>query len=299
MLPAVRLTAVIRDSMYGMHAADFERWSPRVAVVRGLNPGPFTGPGTNTYLIGTGERPILLDTGSGRSGYVPLLEGCLRDEGKAEAPGDIVLTHAHGDHIGGAADLIAHFGERAVMKRPWPEKDGAYPVKLTPIEDGAKLRTEGATLRAIHTPGHSADHLCFLLEEESALFTGDLILGAGTTVIPLDGGSMAEYLDSLHRILALDIERIYPGHGPLIADPAGKIREYIEHRMERERQVVEAVSNGARTVEQMVERMYQDTPRALYPAAGQSVMSHLLKLESERRARRTIDSSGEDHWAIA
>ena len=285
--------------MYGTSAPDVERWSSRVVVVRGLNPGPFTGPGTNTYLIGTGARPLLLDTGSGVKGYVPLLERALREECGTDAPGDLVVTHVHPDHIGGAPDLIAHFGARRVYKRPWPGRDERYPVELTPIDGEARLETEGATLRAIHTPGHAEDHLCFYLEEEGALFTGDVVLGAGTSVIPLEGGDMALYLDSLRRILALDLARIYPGHGPLIDDPRAKLEEYIQHRQQREAEILEAIRTGLTTVERIVASIYQETPKTLHPAAAQSVLSHLAKLEREGRASRGVDASSEEHWALS
>ncbi|HKC49641.1 MAG TPA: MBL fold metallo-hydrolase [Myxococcota bacterium] len=285
--------------MWGMKLPDIERWSQHVVVVRGQNPGPFTGPGTNTYLVGRGPRPFLLDTGAGVPTYLPLLEQALTREHASDGPGDLLITHVHGDHIGGASGVLARFGRRGVAKYPWPGRDERYDLDLTPIRAGDVFRAEGVTLRAIHTPGHAQDHICFYLEEERALFTGDVVLGAGTTVIPLDGGDMADYLASLERMLDLDLARIYPGHGPLIADPRAKLVEYIEHRRERERQIVAAVRGGSSTVLDMVERIYVDTPRALHPAAGQSVLSHLLKLERERRATRSRDAAGEEHWALA
>jgi endoribonuclease LACTB2 len=285
--------------MWGMSLPDIERWSADVLVVRGQNPGPFTGPGTNTYLVGRGPRPFLLDTGAGVPSYMPLLEKALCDEHGSDGPGDLLITHVHGDHIGGARDVLERFGRRQVAKHPWPGRDERYELELTPIRPGDVFRAEGVTLRAIHTPGHALDHICFYLEEERALFTGDVVLGAGTTVIPLDGGDMADYLASLERMLELPLERIYPGHGPLVADPRAKLTEYLEHRRERERQIVSAVRGGATTVMAMVERIYVETPRALWPAAGQSVLSHLLKLERERRAVRSRDAAGEEHWALA
>ena len=285
--------------MQGMKLPDSERWSPRVVVVRGLNPGPFTGPGTNTYLLGTGAARLLLDTGSGVSGYLELLETALQEICDDARLGEILVTHTHPDHLGGAPDVLERFGERSVSKMPWPERDRHVAVEIVPIGDGDRFETDGVTLRALHTPGHAQDHLCYYLEEERALFTGDVVLGAGTTVIPLDGGDMALYMDTLRRMLDLELERIYPGHGPYISKPKEKIQEYIDHRLEREQQIVAAAASGASTVEQMVERIYTDTPRYLYPAAGQSVLSHLLKLQAERRASRTTDAGGEEHWAIA
>jgi glyoxylase-like metal-dependent hydrolase (beta-lactamase superfamily II) len=286
------------DSMIGMSAPDRERWSRRVVVVRGQNPGIFTGPGTNTYLVGTGPRPVLVDTGSGHRKYIPILEQALAEDCRADEPGDVIVTHVHPDHLAGAPSVLERFGERPVRKMPWPGRDDAVPVKIQPLAPGARIETDGATLRAIHTPGHAKDHLCFYLEEDRALFTGDLILGAGTTVIPLDGGDMRDYLASLERLLELDIESIYPGHGPRIADPHAKIREYLSHRLERERQIVEAIRAGARSVEQMVERIYTEIPRSLWPAAGQSVLSHLVNLEREGRAQRQLDAGGEEHWTL-
>jgi len=285
--------------MWGMKVPDIERWSERVVVVRGQNPGPFTGPGTNTYLVGTGARPLLIDPGSGEASYLPLLERALREEVATDAPGDVLVTHVHTDHIGGVASVLARYGPRRVSKMPWPGKDERHGLSLEPIRAGDVFRTDGATLRALHTPGHAQDHICFYLEEERALFTGDVVLGAGTTVIPLDGGDMGLYLESLARMLELDLARIYPGHGPFIAEPEAKLREYIAHRRERETQIIAAARGGATTVERMVERIYTDTPRALWPAAGQSVLSHLLKLERERRAVRSRDADGEEHWALS
>ncbi|MEE8558983.1 MAG: MBL fold metallo-hydrolase [Myxococcota bacterium] len=287
------------DTMLGMALPDVERWSERVVVVRGLNPGPFTGPGTNTYLVGTGTRPFLLDSGSGKSGYVPLLETALAEHCGTDAPGDLLITHVHPDHLGGAPDVVKRFGARQVTKLPWPGKDERVAIEITPARDGETFTTEGATLRAIHTPGHARDHLCFYLEEERALFTGDVILGVGTTVIPLDGGDMGDYLRSLEHLLELDVDRIYPGHGPLITPARPKIQEYLDHRLDRERQVVESIRAGDRTIETMVERIYVGYPRALFPAAGQSVKSHLVKLEKEHRATRQLDAGGEEYWTLA
>jgi glyoxylase-like metal-dependent hydrolase (beta-lactamase superfamily II) len=186
-----------------------------------------------------------------------------------------------------------------VRKLPWPGRDERFGLALEPLAHDDVIRTEGATLRAIHTPGHAQDHLCFYLEEEQALFTGDLILGAGTTVIPTDGGDMALYLDSLERLLKLPIACIYPAHGPKIERAHDKINEYLAHRRERERQILLALREGVGAISAIVERIYVGTPPALFPAAGQSVLSHLLKLERERRAARSVDAAGAERWSLA
>jgi glyoxylase-like metal-dependent hydrolase (beta-lactamase superfamily II) len=283
------------DSMQGMRAPDVERWSARVVVVRGLNPGPFTGPGTNTFLLGTGRRPLLLDTGVGHPGYPPLLEKALLEQCGTDAPGDVVVTHVHPDHLGGARDVLARFGARRISKLPWPERDAAFGLELTPLAAGDLVEWEGVRLRAIHTPGHALDHLCFYFEQERALFTGDLILGAGTTVIPAEGGDMALYLDSLERLLDLDLAVIYPAHGPRIDRPYEKIREYLAHRRMRESQVLECLAAGVAAIPAMVERMYTETPVYLHAAAAQSVRAHLVKLEREGAVTR----SGDDRWTLA
>lgn len=287
---------IVTDSMIGMKLPDYARHSERVVTVLGKNPSPFTGPGTNTFIVGTGRRPILLDTGQGVPAWAALLETALKELTRADGIGKIVLTHAHVDHIGGVKQVRAKYGEMEILKKPWPEHDGAAGAPITAIDDGAVVRSEGVTLRAIHTPGHSPDHLCYYLEEEKALFTGDVVLGAGTTVIPDDTGDLGDYMNSLHRLLELDIETIYPAHGPVIRNPKEKIREYIAHRELRERQVLEVLSSSHAPLEVMaiVKTIYTDVPEYLHPAAASSVRSHLKKL---RKQGRVVEH--ENRWSLA
>ena len=196
--------------------------------------------------------------------------------------------------------MIERHGPMRVSKLPDEHYDAPYPLEITPIADGDVVETEGATLRALHTPGHAADHLCFVLEEERSLFSGDNVLGVGTTVIPSQSGDLAAYMRSLERLLGEAPKRIYPAHGPCIEDGSGKIREYIAHRLEREGQILAALGQGAQSVEAIVKIVYAAYPESLHAAAGQSVTSHLLKLENEARVRR----SGEDaalvaRWSLA
>jgi len=271
--------------MIGMRLPDVDTWSDRVVVALGQNPGIFTGPGTNTYLVGTGRERILLDAGDGKPAYLPVLEQALEQAGGVSIQ-EIVVTHGHPDHMRGAAALIEHFGPLRVSKYPWPGVDEEYPIETTPLSDGALLRTEGATLRALHTPGHSEDHLCFVLEEEGTLFSGDNVLGVGTAVIPARGGDLLDYLRSLERLLAEQPRAIYPAHGPYIPDGTAKLREYLDHRLEREQQILDALSEGLSRVEAIVKKVYAAYPEVLHPAAGASVSAHLLKLEREGRVRR-------------
>jgi glyoxylase-like metal-dependent hydrolase (beta-lactamase superfamily II) len=283
--------------MLGLELPDVDVWSDRVVVALGQNPGPFTGPGTNSYLIGTGPERLLLDPGQGVPGYLPVLERALELAScRIQA---IVLTHGHPDHIGGVPSVLERHGALEVSKRPWPGVDERHDVRLSPIDDGSVVRTEGATLRAVHTPGHAPDHLCFMLEEESALFSGDNVLGVGTTVIPLDTGDLGEYLRSLERLLEEAPERIYPAHGPVIPDGCAKLREYLAHRQERERQIVSALqSDGVESIPAVVAIVYAAYPKQLHAAAGQSVASHLVKLEREGRVQRDGSPPLEARWKL-
>jgi hydroxyacylglutathione hydrolase len=241
-----------------------------------------TGPGTNTYLVGE-RRPILLDTGAGVPEYVGRLGAFLGAERLGELV-RVVLTHRHRDHMGGVPDVRRLYPRIPVGKLV--VNDPTLPVPMEPIEEGRVFRGDGATLRALHTPGHASDHLCYYLEEERALFTGDLVLGGSTTVIPPDDGDLGDYLASLRRLLDLDVQRIYPGHGPVLEPARPVIEEYIAHRFERERQILAALAAGAETVGEIVSRVYRDVAPALHPVARLSVQSHLVKLEREARISR-------------
>ena len=297
----------------GTELPDVAALSPLVSVALGQNPSMFTGPGTSTYLVGTGEKRLLLDTGSGFDSYMPFLEEAITSGGCKGIEG-IVLTHAHPDHIGGVKQVREHFGaDNPVYKKPWPATAGPGPGsavdssdlahpddlaegRIESLEDGDVVETEGARLRAVFTPGHAPDHLCYVLEEEGSLFSGDNVLGIGTTVIPATTGSLADYMDSLERLRQEAPSWIYPAHGPKIDAGTAKVEEYLAHRRERERQVLAALEAGDRAVSDMVKRIYVGYPENLHAAAGQSVTSHLQKLERDGLVRRHDGSNGETIW---
>jgi endoribonuclease LACTB2 len=303
----------------GTRLPDVLELSPVVAVALGQNPSMFTGPGTNTYLVGRGRKRLLLDTGSGLEAYMPVLEEALARIGCDGLEG-IVLTHAHPDHIGGVDQVRAHFGELPVYKRPWPtgqglagpgspggavspvsvaEPDRQAHCRIESIDHGDVVETEGARLRAVFTPGHAPDHLCYVLEQEGNLFSGDNVLGIGTTVIPGGSGDLGDYMRSLERLRAEKPNRIYPAHGPRIDAGLAKVEEYIQHRNAREGQILAALAAGLRDVPAMVRRIYVGYPESLFPAAGQSVNAHLAKLEGEGRVRRGgVAEDGSPLWDL-
>lgn len=299
----------------GTELPDVDQLSACVAVALGQNPSMFTGPGTNTYVVGTGRKRFLLDTGSGLDAYLPVLEEALARAGCQEIEG-IVLTHAHPDHIGGVRQVRAHFGNMPVYKMPWPtdrnlrgpggeirptaldNPDALAEGPLERIADGDVVETEGARLRAIFTPGHAPDHLCFILEEEGNLFSGDNVLGVGTTVIPAESGDLGDYMASLERLLSEAPRQIYPAHGPRIEHGVAKILEYLEHRRARERQILEALEAGEGEPMSIVKRIYVGYPESLHAAAAQSVLSHLKKLEREGRVRPEPSDAGPMVWIL-
>jgi glyoxylase-like metal-dependent hydrolase (beta-lactamase superfamily II) len=269
--------------------------SDLVGRVLGLNPGMMTGPGTNTYLVGR-RSPILIDTGAGVDGYVPLFERYLAERGWPR-PERVVLTHRHRDHLGGVAHLRERFPGLPVAKMLW--KDTDLPEGITDLRDGDRIEADGATLIAVHTPGHASDHLCYYLPEERALFSGDLILSGSTTVIPEEDGDLGQYLDSLRRVQALGVERIYSAHGPVIENAAATIQEYIDHRLLRERQILDVLGNGAATIPDIVAIIYAEVPAMLHKMAGQSVHSHLKKLRGEGRAAEDVIPDAPSRWRLA
>jgi glyoxylase-like metal-dependent hydrolase (beta-lactamase superfamily II) len=234
------------------------------------NPGFFTGPGTNTYLIGSEGEVVVLDPG-------PVIDDHRR--AILDAIGDrnvvgVAVTHTHPDHAPLANPLAAEVGAPAIGYGPGP---GFTPdIRLG---DLGTLSVGTLRLTAIHTPGHTADHLCYLVDD--VLFSGDHIMGGSTVVIE----DAAAYLSSLERLAGMDLRFCHPGHGPDLPDAAATIDDYIAHRRLRERQIVDAVRGGARTVDDIVDAVYDEVPSEWRFAAVMQVRTQLEKLDDEGRVR--------------
>lgn len=250
--------------------------------VHAFNPGPITGEGNWTWLI-AGRVPTLVDAGTGDARHVAALEQALGGAPLAQ----VLVTHGHGDHASGALVLATRFPRARFLKLPWPERDAQWPVPWEPLAGGAVIEAGDTTLVAVHTPGHAPDHLGFWHRESRTLFCGDLAMKGSTVWIPAHlQGDLSDYLASLERVLALEPARLLPAHGPVIDDPVPLLRSYIEHRREREAQVLAALRTGEATAEAIVARVYRGLKASLVPLARESVVAHLLKLERDGRARR-------------
>ncbi len=262
----------------------------RITRIPGFNPGPMTGAGNNTYLL-AGRTPTLLDAATGEAAHLSALAEALGPGRLAQ----VLVTHAHQDHADGSESLAGRWPDAAFRKMPWPERDRAHRVPWAPIADDELIPAGDGSLRALHTPGHAPDHLCFFDEAGGTLFSADLVVPGTTVVIPAShGGSLSQYLASLRRVQALAPARMLPAHGEPIDDPQAILRGYIEHRQRREEQIVAALRAGVGRPEDIVDRLYDGLAPVLRGMARESVVAHLIKLAEEGRAR----SDGPE-WEIA
>lgn len=244
----------------------------RIVRILAPNPGLRELDGTNTWVVGRWPA-VVIDPGVDEPGH---LAEVLEAAGRV---GAIALTHDHPDHAPGAATLAARTGAPVLAAKRAEGRER--------IRDGHAIRMPGVHLTAIATPGHAPDHVAFFLPQDRALFTGDAVLGRGTSVIDPPEGDLTHYLRSLQRLRELEPKTIHPGHGPVVLDAMGKLDEYLAHRQMREEQVLAGLAEGPRTPEELVPDIYGDHPAELHPLAARSVLAHLLKLESEGRVTRS------------
>ena len=243
--------------------------------VRASNSGPYTGPGTNTWLIDADTAWIVIDPGPDDPGHLAAIETRLG----GKPVGVILVTHSHSDHLPLAAMLA--------------ERTGARVLRHPELSDGDRVTAGNLTVSALYTPGHCADHLAFWLESDRALFTGDLVLGHGSSMVTYPEGDVAAYLASLERIAGLRPRLLFPGHWDPVTDAEAKIEEYRTHRLQRERQVLEALAQGGGTAPEVARRVYgAEVGEELLAAAEMTLRAHLKKLVDEGRVR-SIAAGGE------
>jgi glyoxylase-like metal-dependent hydrolase (beta-lactamase superfamily II)/8-oxo-dGTP pyrophosphatase MutT (NUDIX family) len=273
-----------------VHALDW-RTDEVVALRRNVrrltapNPGMMTGPGTNTYIVGEAGAWIVIDPGPPERAHVERIAAAVRDGLQA-----IVCTHSHPDHSPGAPMLREALGRDVpilgLASHPTARPHSSF-VPDRELADGERLRVGDSTLRVVHTPGHAANHLCLVLEEDRLLFSGDHVLNGSTTVVDPPDGNMKRYLDSLERLAAEPVDFILPAHGHVLAPAVGAMRKLIAHRLGREAKVAGVLArSGGGTLDDLVPSAYDDVKPALFPVAKRSLLAHLEKLVEDGRARR-------------
>lgn len=265
--------------------------TPRVRRVLAANPSAFTYTGTQTYIVGTGQVAVI-DPGPADPAHV---EGILRAT-MGERIVAIVCTHTHRDHSPAAAPLAAATGAEIVgcvplvLEDSGPRADAAFDRSYAPdrvLSDGEQLSGPDWTLEAVATPGHTSNHLCYHLVEDNALFTGDHVMGWSTTVVSPPDGDMAAYMRSLDKLATRQDTVYYPAHGEPVTNPQQFVRGLAGHRKQRERQILKLVAEGVGAIEAMVPLMYKGVDERLYPAAGRSVLAHLIDLRKRHLVRES------------
>ncbi len=300
--------------------------SPLIRRVVARNPNPFTFTGTGVYLVGRGSVAVI-DPGPTLDEHIDAIVAAL-DPG--ERISHVLVTHTHTDHTAGVAELVARTGattygfgphgpvpdhdpldtvsfdeyftaeETEAFEKAWRDtpdelKREGPDVDFVPdiaVADGDVIEGPGWTVEVVHTPGHTSNHVCFGLREEKVLFTGDHVMGWATSVISPPDGDLFDYLASLRKLLERDDERYWPTHGPAIDNPKEYVQSFLDHRLNREAQIVAALGTGPTTIKDIVPGMYADVDKRLWRAAANSVYSHLLALHRQGRAL-PVDGNGE------
>jgi glyoxylase-like metal-dependent hydrolase (beta-lactamase superfamily II) len=275
-----------------------EQVAPGVRRLLASNPSPFTYSGTQTYVVGEGEVAVI-DPGPELGEHVDAILAATAGERVAA----ILCTHTHRDHSPASRALAAATGAPIVGCGPLaieddgPRADAAFDFDYAPdriLADGEWLDGAGWALEAVATPGHTSNHLCFALAGTGNLFTGDHVMGWSTTVVSPPDGDMTLYMESLDKLLERGDRRYFPAHGPAVDNPHDHVRALVEHRRMRERQILEQLEAGQGSIPAMVTTLYRDIDPRLHPAAGRSVLAHLIDLE-----RRSLVRAEGDGWALA
>jgi len=279
---------------------DAEPVHPLVRRVLARNPSPFTYTGTQTYVVGSGSEVAVIDPGPDEAEHLDAIIAAIGDARLVA----IACTHTHRDHSPAAAPLSARTGAPVIGCAPLaldddgPRADASFDNGYAPdrvLTDGDILTGDGWTLEAVATPGHTSNHLCYALPEAGALFTGDHVMGWSTSVVSPPDGDMTAYMASLSRLYDRKQDRVYfPAHGPAVEKPHQLVRGMIGHRRSREKQILRQLEAGHSRIADMVPQMYKGVDERLWPAAGRSVLAHLIDLE-----RRGMVARDGDDWALA
>lgn len=300
-----------------IHAGETEQHEPLVRRVLAPNPSPYTFTGTQTWLVGSGGEIAVIDPGPAGSGLSigdpkDMIGADMNGRGHVEAilraVGDaritaILCTHTHRDHSPAAAPLKAITGAQIIGCAPLsiqddgPRADSAFDPDYAPdsiLTDGEGISGEGWTIKAVATPGHTSNHLCYALIESGALFTGDHVMKWSTSVVSPPDGDMAAYMESLQKLYDREDRVYYPAHGPAVENPRQLVRGMIGHRRMRERQILNLLEQGPQAIPDMVTEMYKGLDHRLKGAAGRSVLAHLVDLEKQGRV--AIDGEA---WQLA
>jgi glyoxylase-like metal-dependent hydrolase (beta-lactamase superfamily II) len=267
--------------------------APGVRRLVARNPGYMTGPGTNTYLVGTGPY-LAIDPGPEDSVHVERILDAT--QGRIDA---VLATHTHPDHSPAASAIAAATGAKVLGRHtPAHGRQDATFAPSRDLADGDVVSVGEFTLRALHTPGHASNHLCYLLAGTGLLFTGDHLMQGSTVVISPPDGSMSEYFQSLARLQKEPVTRLAPGHGLVIEEAQAEISRIVAHRLQREAKVVARLNQlGVANVDTLVVSVYDDVDARLHPVAKGSLLAHLLKLEQEGRVvRDSADSNAS--WSL-
>jgi glyoxylase-like metal-dependent hydrolase (beta-lactamase superfamily II) len=270
---------------------------PLVRRVLAPNPSPYTFTGTQTYVVGAGGQVAVIDPGpAGTSEQMGInseghVEAILAAVGDARIAA-ILCTHTHRDHSPASRPLQAATGAPIIgcaalaLEDDGPRADAAFDPLYAPdrvLMDGERLTGDGWTIEAVHTPGHTSNHLCYALVESDALFTGDHVMGWSTSVVSPPDGDMAAYMASLDKLYQRSDRVYYPAHGPQVDNPRQFVRGMIGHRRQRERQILRLLEQGAHAIPDFVAAMYKGLDPRLHGAAGRSVLAHLLDLRQRAR----------------
>jgi glyoxylase-like metal-dependent hydrolase (beta-lactamase superfamily II) len=272
------------DAPYGAAV----RLSPLVERVLAPNPGPFTFKGTGVYIVGAGAGVAVIDPGPDDPAHLAALQQAIGPRKVHH----ILITHTHRDHSPAAAALKRWSGATTYGQGPHLSEGGDVEagadrafVPDVAVRDGALIGGPDYTFQCVFTPGHTANHMCYALLDEQALFTGDHVMGWSTSVVAPPDGDMGDYLASLEKLIARDDRILYPAHGSPVTEPRTLLRAYLTHRRMREAQIVSAVKRGADTIPALVEKLYPGLDPALRRAAALTVEAHLSLLLRQGRLR--------------